>query len=45
MEPHDKHRYLGGAPQEGPGEGAMTAIACLIVIVVFAILALCFELG
>jgi len=44
VKPHDNYRYLGGTPREGPGEGTMTAIACLIVVVVFSILALCFSI-
>lgn len=42
METHDQNRFHDESQRGGPGEGAMTAIACLIIIVVFTIIALCF---
>ena len=42
MEPHQHHHILGESPKGAPGEGTMTVIACVIIIVVFTILALCF---
>ncbi len=42
VEPREHNHILGESPRGVPGEGTMTVIACVIIIVVFTILALCF---